>query len=178
LYRQLQNRLAVHIDALRKTHGDGIILRGHDFRLRQPPADPLVKPEGSPSKIVIRVPWSFGSSWEPTGFEVPLLTKIMQNSIECRDLPLNEEPYKTALETAQFLDGMPRYPKMHPCGVVLSRQPMRELTPICRAIFPIPLQVIMGLVRGGQSPVRVMGMVLSKERIPWTLLEIMRAEKP
>ena len=24
---------------------------------------------------------------------------------------------------------MPRYPKMHPCGVVLSRQPMGELTP-------------------------------------------------
>ena len=76
-----------------------------------------------------RFPWSFGTSWEPTGFEVPLLTKLMADSIECRDLPLNEEPYKTALETAQFLDGMPRYPKMHPCGVVLSRQPMRELTP-------------------------------------------------
>jgi DNA-directed DNA polymerase III PolC len=80
-------------------------------------------------KFTDRFPWSFGSSWEPTGFEIPLLTKLMQDSIECRDLPLNEEPYKTALETAQFLDGMPRYPKMHPCGVVLSRQPMRELTP-------------------------------------------------
>ena len=30
---------------------------------------------------------------------------------------------------AAFLDGFPRYPKMHPCGVVLSREPMRELTP-------------------------------------------------
>ncbi len=30
---------------------------------------------------------------------------------------------------AEFLDGFPRYPKMHPCGVVLSRQPMLELTP-------------------------------------------------
>jgi DNA polymerase-3 subunit alpha len=80
-------------------------------------------------KFTDRFPWSFGSSWEPTGFEIPLLTKLMQDSIECRDLPLNEEPYKTALETAQFLNGMPRYPKMHPCGVVLSRQPMRELTP-------------------------------------------------
>ncbi len=80
-------------------------------------------------KFTDRFPWNFGSSWEPTGFEVPLLTKLMQDSIECRDLPLNEEPYKTALETAQFLDGMPRYPKMHPCGVVLSRQTMRELTP-------------------------------------------------
>jgi DNA polymerase-3 subunit alpha len=80
-------------------------------------------------KFTDRFPWSFGSSWEPTGFEVPLLTKMMEESVECRDLPLNEEPYKTALITAQFLDGMPRYPKMHPCGVVLSRQPMRELTP-------------------------------------------------
>ena len=80
-------------------------------------------------KFTDRFPWSFGSSWETTGFEVPILTKIMSESIECRDLPFHEEPYKTALETAQFLDGMPRYPKMHPCGVVLSRQPMRELTP-------------------------------------------------
>src|SRR5258706_7871940 len=30
---------------------------------------------------------------------------------------------------AEFLDGFPRYPKMHPCGVVLSRQAMHELTP-------------------------------------------------
>ncbi len=50
-------------------------------------------------------------------------------SQECRDLPVNEEPYRSALEMAEFLDGFPRYPKMHPCGVVLSRQPMLELTP-------------------------------------------------
>jgi DNA polymerase III alpha subunit len=30
---------------------------------------------------------------------------------------------------ARFLDGFPRYPKMHPCGLVLSRQPMDEITP-------------------------------------------------
>src|SRR4030095_9052580 len=30
---------------------------------------------------------------------------------------------------AAFLDGVPRYPKMHPCGVVLSCQPLHELTP-------------------------------------------------
>jgi DNA polymerase-3 subunit alpha len=76
-----------------------------------------------------RFPWSFGSSWEPTGFEVPILTELMRANPECRDMPLDEEPYKTALETAQFLNEMPRYPKMHPCGVVLSRQPMHELTP-------------------------------------------------
>ncbi len=48
---------------------------------------------------------------------------------ECRDLPLEEEPYRSALQMAQFLDGFPRYPKMHPCGLVLSRQPMNEITP-------------------------------------------------
>ncbi len=45
------------------------------------------------------------------------------------DMPLLEEPYRTALTMAEFLAGFPRYPKMHPCGVVLSRQPLQEVTP-------------------------------------------------
>jgi error-prone DNA polymerase len=49
--------------------------------------------------------------------------------MECRDLAWNEEPYKTALEMAAFLDGFPRHAKMHPCGVVLSRDPIASLTP-------------------------------------------------
>lgn len=57
------------------------------------------------------------------------LTDAIAESIECRDLPLEQEPYATALQMACFLDGFPRYPKMHPCGVVLSRQPMEEITP-------------------------------------------------
>ena len=48
---------------------------------------------------------------------------------ECKDLPLDEEPYKSAIEMAEFLDGFPRYPKMHPCGVVLSSIPINALTP-------------------------------------------------
>ncbi len=74
-------------------------------------------------------PWSFGSSWEPAGFETPRLVELLRENPACRDLPLTEEPYKTAIETAGFLDGFPRHPKMHPCGVVLSRQPMHTLTP-------------------------------------------------
>lgn len=66
-----------------------------------------------------RFPWS-GS----TG----LMAKLEQ-SLECRDLPLQEEPWRTAILMAEFLDGFPRYPKMHPCGIVLSRQPMVSLTP-------------------------------------------------
>jgi DNA polymerase III alpha subunit/nucleotidyltransferase/DNA polymerase involved in DNA repair len=77
-------------------------------------------------------PWSFGGGWvldEPTLSGGAKLRELLAASPENRDLPLDEEPFKTALEMAEFLDGFPRYPKMHPCGVVLSRQPMHELTP-------------------------------------------------
>lgn len=77
-------------------------------------------------------PWSFGGGWVPdehTPSGGAKLRDLLAASPENRDLPLNEEPYKTALDMAEFLDGMPRNPKMHPCGVVLSRQVMPELTP-------------------------------------------------
>jgi DNA polymerase III alpha subunit/nucleotidyltransferase/DNA polymerase involved in DNA repair len=77
-------------------------------------------------------PWGFGGGWvpdEPAPQGGAKLRELLAASPENRDLPLNEEPFKTALDMAEFLDGFPRNPKMHPCGVVLSRQPMRELTP-------------------------------------------------
>lgn len=77
-------------------------------------------------------PWSFGGGWvpdEPTPSGGAKLRELLAASPENCELPLNEEPFKTALDMAEFLDGFPRNPKMHPCGVVLSRQPMRELTP-------------------------------------------------
>ncbi|HLP75279.1 MAG TPA: DNA polymerase III subunit alpha, partial [Candidatus Paceibacterota bacterium] len=77
-------------------------------------------------------PWSFGGGWvpdEPTPSGGARLRDMLAASPENRDMPLNEEPYKTALDMAEFLDGFPRNPKMHPCGVVLSRQLMHELTP-------------------------------------------------
>ena len=48
---------------------------------------------------------------------------------ECVDSPWGEDPYKTALSMAAFLDGFPRHAKMHPCGVVISRDPIESLTP-------------------------------------------------
>ena len=73
-------------------------------------------------------PWSASSH----------LPELLRNNIECRDLPLDEEPYKTAVDMASFLAGVPRNPKMHPCGVVLSRQPMLELTPTFRSAKGYP----------------------------------------
>ncbi|MCI0747264.1 MAG: DNA polymerase III subunit alpha [Verrucomicrobia subdivision 3 bacterium] len=83
-------------------------------------------------KFTDRFPWGFGGGWvpdEPPPKSGEGLVELLQASPETRDLPFNEEPYRTALMMADFLDGMPRYPKMHPCGLVLSRQPMHELTP-------------------------------------------------
>ncbi len=79
-----------------------------------------------------KVPWSFGGGWmpdEPAPGSGLRLVETLRANPECADLPLTEPPYASALEMAEFLDGFPRYPKMHPCGVVLSRQPMHELTP-------------------------------------------------
>jgi DNA-directed DNA polymerase III PolC len=83
-------------------------------------------------KFTDHFPWSFGGGWipdEPTPSGGAGLIEMLRASPENRDLPFDEEPYKTALETAEFLDGVPRHPKMHPCGIVLSRQAMHELTP-------------------------------------------------
>jgi len=83
-------------------------------------------------KFTDHFPWSFGGGWipdEPTPSGGAKLRELLAASPENRDLPLDEEPFKTALDMAEFLDGVPRNPKMHPCGVVLSRQPMHELTP-------------------------------------------------
>ena len=75
-------------------------------------------------------PWSFGGGMgggmDDHGAG---LIELLKAAPETRTLPLEEEPYKTAIEMAGFLEGVPRHPKMHPCGVVLSRQPMHELTP-------------------------------------------------
>lgn len=83
-------------------------------------------------KFTEHFPWGFGSGWvpdEPAPKSGAGLIELLRASPETCNLPLDEEPYKTAIETAGLLDGFPRHPKMHPCGVVLSRQPMHTLTP-------------------------------------------------
>jgi DNA-directed DNA polymerase III PolC len=48
----------------------------------------------------------------------------------CAGLDFGEDPYATALRLAERLDGFPRHPKMHPCGVVLSRRPIHTVCPV------------------------------------------------
>ncbi len=49
---------------------------------------------------------------------------------ECRNLPVNEEPWKTILEVALRLDDAPRHLGIHPCGTVISARPLTELVPL------------------------------------------------
>jgi DNA polymerase-3 subunit alpha len=58
------------------------------------------------------------------------LPAAISQSTECKDIPWKDEPFKTAVELAQILEGFPRYPKMHPCGLVLSRDPIEQFTPV------------------------------------------------
>jgi DNA-directed DNA polymerase III PolC len=52
---------------------------------------------------------------------------------ECRDLPIDDEPWKTILQVALRLDNSPRHLGIHPCGTVISARPLTRLTPLERA---------------------------------------------
>ena len=52
---------------------------------------------------------------------------------ECRELPVDEEPWKTILQVALRLDDAPRHTGIHPCGVVISARPLTRLVPLERA---------------------------------------------
>ena len=61
------------------------------------------------------------------------ILQAIRNLPECRDLPVNDEPWKTILQVALRLDDAPRHMGIHPCGTVISAQPLTRLTPLERA---------------------------------------------
>src|SRR5271165_3595121 len=61
------------------------------------------------------------------------LLDAMQHLPECRDLPVEEEPWKTILQVALRLDDAPRHLGIHPCGTVISAKPLTNLVPLERA---------------------------------------------
>jgi error-prone DNA polymerase len=90
-----------------------------------------------------------------------------QDSVESRGPTWEENPYHAALKLAARLDGFPRHAKMHPCGVVISREPVGDLTPLFtsasgRATTQFDMEAVeaMGLVKldilaqGGLSVLR------------------------
>lgn len=90
-----------------------------------------------------------------------------RDAVESRGLTWEENPYRAALKLAARLDGFPRHAKMHPCGVVISRERVGELTPLFtsasgRATTHFDMEAVeaMGLVKldilaqGGLSVLR------------------------
>ena len=61
------------------------------------------------------------------------ILQAIRNLPECRDLPADDEPWKTILQVALRLDDAPRHMGIHPCGTVISAQPLTRLTPLERA---------------------------------------------
>jgi DNA-directed DNA polymerase III PolC len=57
----------------------------------------------------------------------------IKNLPECRNLPINDEPWKTILQVALRLDDAPRHLGIHPCGTVISARPLTHLAPLERA---------------------------------------------
>jgi len=64
------------------------------------------------------------------------VAKILQaihDMPECRELPVDEDPWKTILQVALRLDDAPRHTGIHPCGTVISARPLARLVPLERA---------------------------------------------
>ncbi|MGC1493909.1 MAG: DNA polymerase III subunit alpha, partial [Candidatus Acidiferrum sp.] len=61
------------------------------------------------------------------------IVQAIRDLPECRDLPVNDEPWKTILQVALRLDDAPRHMGIHPCGTVISARPLTRLTPLERA---------------------------------------------
>ena len=95
------------------------------------------------------------------------VAEVARDGVESGGLTWEENPYRAALKLAARLDGFPRHAKMHPCGVVISREPVGELTPLFtsasgRATTQFEMEAVeaMGLVKldilaqGGLSVLR------------------------
>ena len=116
------------IDLIFKKFGDRAAIVGgfNTFQGRSAFAD-IAKVMGVPEFQVRRMtehmPWSGAAR----------IGEAVAGSLECREETWEEDPYRTALRLARQLDGMPRHPKMHPCGIVLAREPIASLTPLFTA---------------------------------------------
>ena len=75
-------------------------------------------------KVSRRMPWALSSD--------DLMGAIARNP-ECRDLPVEQEPYRTLIATATHFEGLPDHLGLHPCGIVISREPLQDVVPLERS---------------------------------------------
>jgi error-prone DNA polymerase len=96
----------------------------HTFQARAALAD-AGKALGLPERVVRRMTEHF-----PGQSGAGDLEKTARGAPAWREGLFDEEPARTALELACRLDGLPRHAKMHPCGMVVCRRPVLDLTPV------------------------------------------------
>jgi DNA-directed DNA polymerase III PolC len=58
------------------------------------------------------------------------LAKTARDYPECRDLPLDKEPYKTIIELAHKIEGFPRHLSIHCGGVVIAPGELLDIVPL------------------------------------------------
>jgi DNA-directed DNA polymerase III PolC len=60
------------------------------------------------------------------------MEEIRTNVPECRDLPLEDEPYRSMISLANRIDGFPRHLSIHCGGIVVSPFPITDRIPLQR----------------------------------------------
>ena len=58
---------------------------------------------------------------------------VVESMPECRDLPWQEEPYRTIVQIAPRFEGIPRHASMHPCGLVIGGGPITDRMPLFKS---------------------------------------------
>jgi DNA-directed DNA polymerase III PolC len=63
-----------------------------------------------------------------------MLTDAIDSSVstlpECRDLPLDQEPWKSVIAMARRIAGFPRHISVHPCGLVIAPSRLDKILPL------------------------------------------------
>jgi DNA-directed DNA polymerase III PolC len=77
-------------------------------------------PEGKISAFTKRLPY----------FSVRSVEEAVRVIPECRDLPLNEEPYRSVLAIAEKIQDFPRHMSTHPGGIVVAPRPITWYVPL------------------------------------------------
>jgi len=77
-------------------------------------------PEGEISRVTRHIPHH----------DAAHIDQVLRDIPECRNIPFHLEPYRTVVRLAKRIAGFPRHLGLHPCGIVLSRQPLAELVPL------------------------------------------------
>lgn len=75
-------------------------------------------------RVSSRMPWAFG------GHD---LAQALAKPGENLDLPLDQEPYASLIATASRFAGLPDHLGLHPCGIVISQEPLQDAVPVERS---------------------------------------------